>query len=54
MSLKKRANEVKPPQARDDLYDMIMSHKKGRLGKLSIMGKIVIDAIRTGQTHLLR
>jgi len=52
--LKKKANEVIPPQTRDDLYDIIMSHKKGRLGKLKTMGKIVIDAIRTGQTHLLR
>ncbi len=54
MSLKKRADEVRPPQTRDDLYDIIMSHKKGSLGKLKIKGKIVIDAIRTGQTHLLR
>lgn len=54
ISLKKKANEVIPPQTRGDLYDIIMSHKKGRLGKLKIMGKIVIDAIRTGQTHLLR
>ena len=54
MSLKNRANEVGPPQTRDDLYDIIMSHKKGSLGKLKIMGKIVFDAIRTGQTHLLR
>jgi Na+-translocating ferredoxin:NAD+ oxidoreductase subunit B len=54
ISLKKKVNEVRPPQTRDDLYEIIMSHKKGRLGKLKIMGKIVIDAIRTGQTHLLR
>jgi len=54
MSLKKRADEVRPPQTRDELYDIIMSHKKGSLGKLKIMGKIVIDTIRTGQTHLLR
>jgi len=54
MSLKKRADEVRPPQTRDDLYEMIMTHKKGSLGKLKIMGKLVIDAIRTGQTHLLR
>jgi hypothetical protein len=54
MSLKKRTDEVKPPPTRDDLYDMIMSHKRGSLGKLKIMGKIAIDAIRTGQAHLLR
>jgi len=39
MSLKKRANEVRPPQTRDDLYDIIMSHKKGRFGKLKNKGK---------------
>lgn len=54
VSLNKRTNEVRPPRTRDDLYDIIMSHKKGRMGKLKILGKIVIDAIRTGQTHLLR
>jgi ferredoxin len=54
MSLKRKPREVRPPQTRDDLYDIIMSHKKGWFGKLRIKGKIVIDAIRTGQTHLLR
>jgi H+/Na+-translocating ferredoxin:NAD+ oxidoreductase subunit B len=54
ISLKKKPDEVRPPRTRDDLYDIIMSHKKGRLGKLKIKGKIVIDAIRTGQTHLIR
>jgi Pyruvate/2-oxoacid:ferredoxin oxidoreductase delta subunit len=54
MALKRRHSEARPPQTRDDLYDMIMSHKKGWFGKQKIKGKIVIDAIRTGQTHLLR
>jgi NAD-dependent dihydropyrimidine dehydrogenase PreA subunit len=54
ISLQKKLKEVRPPPTRDDLYDIIMSHKKGRFGKLKITGKLVIDAIRTGQTHLLR
>lgn len=54
ISLQKKPKEVRPPQTRDDLYDIIMSHKKGRFGKLKITGKLVIDAIRTGQLHLLR
>lgn len=54
MSLHKKLNEVRPPQTREDLYDIIMSHKKGRLGKLKMAGKLVIDAVRTGQTQLLR
>jgi Pyruvate/2-oxoacid:ferredoxin oxidoreductase delta subunit len=54
MELKRKHSEVRPPQTRDDLYEIIMSHKKGWFGKQKIKGKIVIDAIRTGQTHLLR
>jgi len=52
--LQKKPKEVRPPQTRDDLYDIIMSHKKGRFAKMRTAGKLVIDAIRTGQTHLLR
>ncbi len=54
ISLQKKSTEVRPPQTREDLYDIIMSHKKGRLGKLKVTGKLFIDAIRTGQTHLLK
>jgi ferredoxin len=54
ISLEKKPNEAKPPQTREALYDIIMAHKKGSFGKLRITGKIVIDAIRTGQTRLLR
>ena len=51
ISLRKKATEVRPPQTREDLYDIIMSHKKGKLGKLKVTGKLLVDAIRTGQTH---
>ena len=54
ISLRKKLTEVRPPQTREDLYDIIMSNKKGRLGKLKVTGKLFIDAIRTGQTHLLK
>jgi len=54
MSLHKKPQEVKPPPTRDALYEIIMSHRKGRFGKLKTAGKLVIDAVRTGQTHLLR
>jgi ferredoxin len=54
ISLQKKPREVRPPQTREDLLDVIMAHKKGRFGKLKLTGKIVIDAIRTGQTHLLK
>lgn len=54
ISLRKKLTEIKPPQTKEDLYDIIMSNKKGRLGKLKVAGKLLIDAIRTGQIHLLK
>jgi len=54
ISLEKKQTEVQPPQTREELYDIIMANKKGRLGKLKLTGKLAIDAIRTGRTHLLK
>ena len=54
ISLFKKPTEVRPPQTREDLYEIIMARKKGRLGKLKLTGKIFIDAVRTGQTNLLK
>ena len=54
ISLFKKTTEVRPPQTREDLYEIIMAKKKGRLGKLKLTGKMLIDAVRTGQTNLLK
>jgi electron transport complex protein RnfB len=54
ISLLKKHTEVRPPQTREDLYKIIMDRKKGRLGKLKLTGKMFIDAVRTGQTSLLK
>jgi Pyruvate/2-oxoacid:ferredoxin oxidoreductase delta subunit len=54
ISLLKKPTEVRPPQTREDLYDIIMAKKKGRLGKLKLTGKMFVDAVRTGQTNLLK
>ena len=54
LSLQKKHAEVIPPATREDLYDIIMSHKKGTLGKLKVTGKLFVDAILTGQSHLLK
>ena len=51
ITLSKKPTEVKPPQTREDLYDIIMTNKKGGLGKLKLAGKLVVDAIRTGQAN---
>ncbi|MEN8123206.1 MAG: 4Fe-4S dicluster domain-containing protein [Bacteroidota bacterium] len=54
ITLQKKLEEVRPPQTKKDLYEIIMSHKKGKLGKLKVTGKLFVDAIKTGQTHLLK
>jgi len=54
ISLFKKSAEVTPPPTREDLYEIIMAKKKGRLGKLKLTGKMFVDAVRTGQTHLLK
>ena len=54
ISLFKKSAEVTPPPTREDLYEIIMAKKKGRLGKLKLTGKMFFDAVRTGQTHLLK
>ena len=54
ISLFKKPTEARPPQTREDLYETIMARKKGRLGKLKLTGKMLIDAVRTGQTNLLK
>lgn len=51
ITLSKKLAEVRPPQTREDLYDIIMANKKGRLGKLKLTGKLVVGAIRSGKAH---
>ena len=54
ISLLKKPTEVIPPQTREELFDIIMDRKKSRFGKLMLTGKLFFDAVRTGQTHLLK
>jgi Pyruvate/2-oxoacid:ferredoxin oxidoreductase delta subunit len=54
ITLAKKPAEVRPPQTREDLHDIIMAGRKGRLGKLKLTGKLVIDSIRTGHMDLLK
>jgi NAD-dependent dihydropyrimidine dehydrogenase PreA subunit len=52
--LVKKPAEVIPPQDREELHEIIMAGKKGRLGKLKLTGKLIVDTIRTGHTDLLK
>ncbi len=51
ISLLKKPSEVRPPQSREELYDIIMARKKGRLGKLKLTGKMFIDAVRASNSE---
>ncbi|MCA1787494.1 MAG: 4Fe-4S binding protein [Desulfobacteraceae bacterium] len=54
ISLQKKPTETRPPETRDELYSIIMAHKKRRFGKMKLVGKLVADAVRTKQIHLLK
>jgi ferredoxin len=42
MRLVKKEKEVVPPETRDDLYDVIMAHKKGALGKIRLATRLML------------
>ena len=54
ITLSKKPTEVRPPQTREDLYEIIMTHKKDKLRKLKLTGKLVVDTIRTGKANPLK
>ncbi|MGD8883204.1 MAG: 4Fe-4S ferredoxin, partial [Desulfobacterales bacterium] len=54
ITLLKKPAEVRPPQTREDLHEIIMAGKKGRLGKLMLAAKLIFDAVRTGHTNLIK
>ena len=54
ITLVKKPAEVRPPQTREDLHKIIMAGKKGRLGKLKLTGKLIVDSVRTGHMNLLK
>ncbi len=54
LSLQKKSTQIRPPETKDELYNIIMANKKGRLGKLKVIGKLIADAVRTKQTRLLK
>ena len=49
LSLVKKPHETVPPETREELYDIIMAGKKGRLAKYTLMAKLIFDTVRTGR-----
>lgn len=54
ITLVKKPAEVRPPETRAELHEIIMAGKKGRLGKLKLTGKLIVDSVRTGHMNLLK
>jgi ferredoxin len=54
ITLAKRPVEVRPPQTRQDLHDIMTAGRKGRLEKLKLAGKLFVDSVRTGHMNLFK
>jgi Fe-S-cluster-containing hydrogenase component 2 len=54
ITLVKKSAEVRPPETRAELHEIIMAGKKGRLEKLKLTGKLIVDSVRTGHMDLLK
>ena len=54
ITLVKKSAEVRPPRTWEDLHEIIMAGKKGRLGKLKLTGKLIVDSVRTGHMNMLK
>ena len=53
ITLVKKPAEVRPPQTREDLHEIIAAGRKGRLGKLKLTGKLIVDSVRKGHMKVL-
>jgi NAD-dependent dihydropyrimidine dehydrogenase PreA subunit len=54
IALVKKPAEVRPPHTREDLHEIMVAGKKGRLGKLKLTGKLIVDSVRKGHMNLLK
>jgi NAD-dependent dihydropyrimidine dehydrogenase PreA subunit len=54
IALEKKKAEVRPPETRQALFDIIKAHRNGPFGKARLTGKLLLDMIRTRNTRLLK
>ncbi len=52
LTLEEKTIQAHPPEDLEELFGIIMSNKKGPWRKLKVAAKLIMDAIRTRQTHL--
>jgi electron transport complex protein RnfB len=54
LALEKKPAEVRPPETREALFEILKANRKGPIGKARLAGKLVLDMLRTGNIDLLR
>ena len=54
IALEKKPLEVRPPETREALFDILKAHRRGPLGKAWLAGKLALDMIRTGNVDLIK
>ena len=54
ITLMKKPAEVKPPETREELHEILAENRKGSLEKLKLTGKLVVDTVKTGHYNLLK
>lgn len=52
ITLVKKPVEVRPPETKEDLYEIIFNNRKGPFGKIKLTGKLLMDAFRTGDYRM--
>ena len=50
----RQVSQISPPTDRDALHEVIQANRQGTLGAVKVAGKIILDALRTGRTDLLK
>jgi Pyruvate/2-oxoacid:ferredoxin oxidoreductase delta subunit len=54
ITLVKKPVELQPPQTLEEWREIIMAAKKGRLDKMKLTGKLIVDSVRSGHLNRLK
>ena len=49
-----KPNETRPPETRQELYEILLAGKKDPMGQIKLVGKLAKDMIRTGDLGLIK
>jgi H+/Na+-translocating ferredoxin:NAD+ oxidoreductase subunit B len=54
ITLVKKPVEGRPPETREELYEILFSKRKGKIGRIKLAGKLLFDSLRAGDYRLLQ